>query len=116
MLGKTQLVQVIRTGRREKGRWIKEDETQKSFIGSWKPANGQTMQLLPEGKRSDEVYKADVDDVSISFTAADAKKQVLGDIIICGGVEYELTLAAKWDNGLIPHWELICTREKEGEI
>jgi hypothetical protein len=116
MLGNTQLIRRTRPGHRVKGRWVKDEGTETPFIGSWQPANGQTMQLLPEGTRQDEVFKAYVDDVSIPFTAADSEKQVEGDIIVCGGEEYQLTLAALWNNGLIPHWELVCTKVKEGEI
>jgi hypothetical protein len=100
-------------GHREKGSWVEGDRTETPFKGSWQPASGKTLELLPEGKRSREVYKAFAP-ISLNFTAADAHEGLSGDRVIWEGKEYEVTVAAKWNNGLLPHWELLCTREKEG--
>jgi hypothetical protein len=35
--------------------------------------------------------------------------------VIWQGKEFEVTLAARWDNGVLPHWEIVCTRPKEGQ-
>jgi len=102
------------SGHRVKGSWREGDETSTPFKGSWQPAGGQALQLLPEGKRSGEIYKVFAP-VELEFTTADAERGVSGDRIIWQGKEYEVSAAAKWDNGLLPHWELLCTREKEGE-
>jgi hypothetical protein len=102
-------------GYREKGVWVEGKKTETPFKGTWQPASGQTLQLLPEGKRSHEVYKAFAP-IGLEFTAADAEKGVSGDRIIWQGNEYEVSVAAKWNNGLLDHWELLCTREKEGGV
>jgi hypothetical protein len=101
-------------GHREKGSWVEGGRTETAFKGSWQPASGQALQVLPEGKRDREVYKAFAP-INLSFAAADAHTGKSGDRVIWEGKEYEVTLAAKWDNGILPHWELLCTREKEGE-
>lgn len=100
-------------GRREKGRWIEGAETRTEFRGSWQPASGQDMQKLDEGKRSGETWKCYAP-VALDFTAADAARGVSGDRVEAGGMRYEVILAAKWANGILPHWELLCQREKEG--
>lgn len=97
-----------------RGRWEEGAETRTPFAGTWQPANGKNMEKLPEGKRSNETYKCFAP-IEMEFTAADPEKQVSGDRIEKDGARYEVTLAAKWDNALIPHWELLCQREKEGE-
>lgn len=109
------LVQIsFAKGIREKGRWIEGEETRTEFSGTWQPASGQDLQKLDEGKRSDIVYKCFAPR-ELSFTAADTEKGISGDRIEKDGIRYEVTLAALWDNGLLPHWELLCTKEKEGE-
>jgi hypothetical protein len=97
-----------------KGRWITGEAGDTGFKGTWQPAGGKTLELLPEGKRSGEVYKAFAP-VALDFTSADAHGEAEADLIIWQGKEYEVTTAALWNNGLIPHWELLCTRPKEGE-
>ena len=101
-------------GHNEKGRWVEGEETRTEFDGTWQPASGQDLQKLDEGKRSNEVYKCFAP-VDIPFSVADSAEGKSGDRIEKDGIRYEVMLAAKWDNGLISHWELLCTREKEGE-
>lgn len=110
-----QLVKIsFAAGNREKGRWVEGEETVSAFNGSWQPASGQDLKKLPEGKRSDEIYKCFAP-IDMEFTSADADKGVSGDRIEIDGIRYEVVLAARWDNGILPHWELLCEREKEGE-
>lgn len=97
----------------EKGRWVEGEETKEVFSGSWQPANGQDLYKLPQGKRSDATFKV-VAPIEMSFTAADAKNGISGDRIEKDGERYEVILASQWDNGLLPHWELLCKKEKEG--
>jgi hypothetical protein len=99
-----------------KGSWVEGEKTPIPFKGTWQAASGQALQVLPEGKRSREAYKAFAP-IALEFTAADEESRVSGDRIIWEGKEYEISNAVKWNNGLLPHWELICTRvppKKEG--
>ena len=100
-------------GSYDKGRWVEGEETKEVFSGSWQPANGQDLYKLPQGKRSDATFKVFAP-IEMSFTAADAKNGVSGDRIEKDGERYEVILASQWDNGLLPHWELLCKKEKEG--
>jgi hypothetical protein len=104
-------------GTRVKGSWVEGAKHETPFKGTWQPASGSALQLLPEGKRNREVYKC-IAPIELAFTAADDDKGVSGDRIIYEGTEYEVSAAAKWNNGLLPHWELLCTRppaKKAGE-
>lgn len=97
-----------------RGQWQAGDPSDTAFLGTWQPASGKTLELLPEGKRSREVFKCFAP-LEMEFTAADAHSDAEADSVIWQGKEYEVTTAAMWNNGLIPHWELLCTRAKEGE-
>jgi hypothetical protein len=98
-----------------RGQWVPGEGGDREFQGTWQPAGGKTLELLPEGKRSREVFKCYVQSPSLDFTPADTHGEKEADSVIWQGKEYEVTTAALWDNGLIPHWELLCTRPKEGE-
>jgi hypothetical protein len=97
-----------------RGQWVPGEPVDTAFLGTWQPASGKTLELLPEGKRSREVFKCFVP-LALDFTVADAHTEAEADSVIWQDKEYEVTTAAKWDNGLLPHWELLCTRPKEGE-
>jgi hypothetical protein len=97
-----------------KGQWVPGEGGDTEFKGTWQPASGKTLELLPEGKRSREVYKCFAP-IALDFTSADSHGEAEADSVIWLGKEYEVTTAALWNNGLIPHWELLCTRPKEGE-
>jgi hypothetical protein len=98
-----------------KGQWKEGTPAVETFCGTCQPASGQTLQLLPEGKRNSEVIKVFAP-IQLNFTAADPLLRRSGDRIIWQGKEFEVQILSKWDNGLIPHWELVCTKEKEGGI
>ena len=109
------LVRRRRTGGSHvQGRWKPGEPSDEAFRGSWQPARGKTLELLPEGKRSREVYRCFAP-ISLDFRPADAHDDNEADTIIMRGVEYEVTTASRWDNGVMSHWDLLCTRPKEGE-
>jgi hypothetical protein len=98
-----------------RGQWVPGEGGDTEFKGSWQPASGKTLELLPEGKRSREVFKCFTRQISLDFTSADTHSEAEADSVVWQGKEYEVTTAARWDNGIIPHWELLCTRPKAGE-
>jgi hypothetical protein len=91
------------------GDWVEGEKTETPFLGSWQAASGRTLEILPEGKRSREAYKVFAP-IEMDFIAADEATSTSGDFIIWEGKEYEVSNAVKWNNGMISHWELICTR------
>ena len=97
-----------------KGQWVEGEPSDTPFQGTWQPARGKTLELLPAGKRSREVFICFAP-IALDFTSADSHSDAEADNVIWEGKEYEVTTAAKWNNGYIPHWELLCTRPKEGE-
>jgi len=116
LLRNVKLVKVTHApGEWKLGDWIEGEASETPFDGSWQPARGRTLDLLPEGKRSREAYRCFAP-ISIDFTSADEEKKVSGDFVIWEGKKYEVSAAAKWNNGLINHWELICTMVPPKEV
>jgi len=97
-----------------KGQWVPGVPGDSSFSSSWQPARGKVLELLPEGKRSREVYRCFAP-IEFEISSADDYGEQEADQVIWEGKEYEVTTAGKWNNGLIPHWDLLCTRPKAGE-
>jgi hypothetical protein len=98
-----------------KGVWVPGVKIEdRLFKSSWQPVSGKALEQLPEGKRSGEVYQA-YPPISMDFRTADAHTGAEADIVVWDGKEFEVTLASRWANGILPHWEIICTRPKEGQ-
>lgn len=97
-----------------KGQWQTGSGSDTVFYGTWQPAKGKTLELLPEGKRSREVYRC-ILSLALEITSADDHGEQEADQIIWEDKEYEVTTAAKWNNGLLTHWDMLCTRPKAGE-
>ena len=109
------LIQITHSpGYREKGRWVEGELVPNPFKGTAQPAPGKAMELLPDGKRNSETILVFAPK-EMSFTAADPEKKVSGDIIVWEGQKYEVQVVRPWKGPLIPHWELLSTRVKEGE-
>jgi hypothetical protein len=75
------------------------------------------LELLPEGKRSDDTISVFAP-INLNFTPADSKQQRDGDLIIWEGREYEVQIARKCNSHpvkMMHHWELLAIRKKEGE-
>jgi len=96
-----------------KGQWVPGEPGDTPFKGTWQPASGKMLELLPSGKRNREVFKCFAP-AGLNFTSADEHGDE-ADLIVWEGKEFEVTTAAPWKNGLINHWELLCTRPKAGE-
>ena len=106
----TRLIKRSQTGSYIKGQWVKDAPgVDEEFLGTAQPAPGRVMELLPEGKRNREVIQVFAP-LDIEFTAADDEKQILGDIVVWRDCEYEVQSLKRWDNGLLPHWELFATK------
>ena len=97
-----------------KGKWVEGEITEEEFKGTWQPARGSVLETLPEGKRNEETYICYAP-LELSFSVADPNGEKQGDCIKWEDKLYEVVTVAKWNNKIIPHWELICVRKKEGE-
>jgi len=106
--------QYKKTGEYVRGVWQEQTLPVKSFKGTAQPASGDVLKLLPEGKRREGTIKVFAP-VSMQWTAADDENGTPGDHLIWDNGEYEVQTAAKWNNGLIPHWELICIRVRPND-
>jgi hypothetical protein len=101
-------------GRREKGSWIEGKPDDTPFMGTAQPASGKVMELLPEGKRDTETILVFAP-IALDFTTADPRLKRNGDIIIWEDRHYEVQVVRPYKALLIPHWELVAIRVKEGE-
>jgi hypothetical protein len=101
-------------GTRVKGSWVNGEELEpEPFKGTVQPPSGETMKLLPEGTQKSDVIEV-IAPREMTFTVADVDTRRKGDIIVWREKEYEVIGAVLMDNGLLPHWELIARRPKEG--
>jgi hypothetical protein len=99
---------------RVKGSWVPGvNGPDVPFKGTVQPPSGETMKVLPEGTRKSDVIEV-IAPREIEFIVADVDTQVKSDYIVWMGREYELIGAVLMDNALIPHWELVAQRPKEG--
>jgi hypothetical protein len=106
------LVKRPRAGQRVKGTWVPGIVgPDVPFKGTVQPPSGETMKVLPEGTRKSDVIEV-IAPREMVFTVA--TNEVKSDLIIWQGREYEVTGAVLMDNGLLPHWELVAQRPKEG--
>lgn len=94
-----------------KGVWNECSSIDVNFTGTFQPANGKELELLPEGKRNHSIYKIFAN-LTNDFTSFDDLKQLEADNIIYNGSTYQVIKVEKWDNGLIPHWEFYVERFK----
>ena len=115
LLGNVALIRRRRDGgTRVLGSWKPGEPSDEAFRGSWQPARGESLEMLPEGKRSGEIYRCFAP-IGMDFRSAGARDGEEADSVVWQGKEYEVTAAARWDNGIKPHWDLLCARRKEGE-
>ena len=93
-------------------KWVPGTGTTLYAKGSWQPANGNDQQPLPEGKRSNSVYKFYT---STSLRIVNAITQEDGDIAISplDGLEYEVSAEGVNQNNIISNNKYILTRKKE---
>ena len=82
------------------------------FPGTFQPATGAQVQTLPEGKRIGEVLEIIT---NTELTPADPETQMEGDQVEWNGRLYDIVRATPWKNGILPHYEYLATRTKEGQ-
>lgn len=98
----------------EKGSFVKGEPVDTLFRGTAQPASGKVLELLPEGKRNSETITVFAP-TTLNFTPADPAMQRSGDIIVYKRHEYEVQIARDFRAGILPHWEILASRVKEGE-
>jgi len=112
------LIQKTHTpGNYVEGDWIEGTVIENPFRGTAQPATGKVLEVLPEGKRNSEAITVFAP-ITLQFTPAEPREQRSGDIIVWENREYEIQVAKKYNSHpskTMHHWELVATREKEGE-
>lgn len=74
---------------------------------SIQPASPEDMQELPEGRRSDEVFKMFTK--TRMFTVTDENP----DFLIIDGVEYEVISVGKYQSKVISHYKVLISKKAE---
>lgn len=99
-----------RTGSYIKGRWTETIGDTVTIKASFQPTNGEDLQALPEGFRSEDTFKIYT---KTPITGVRQGTDVKGDIIIKDSVTYEVIQVIPWVNGIVTHYKAIIMREKE---
>ena len=97
-----------------KGHWVNgSSPTEFTIQGTAQPSNGDKIQVLLEGKRIQSIYEITTD---TKLQATDPLTKTTGDIISLFGYDHEVIQVGACQNGIIPHYECIAIREKEGKV
>jgi hypothetical protein len=102
-------------GQRVKGEFISGETTETPFRGTVQPPSGRVLQTLEEGHRLTDIIQVYAP-IGLDFTPASSREQRGGDSVLWEGGEYTVIQAAKWNNGLLPHWVLLAELKKEGGV
>lgn len=97
-----------------RGKWVEGEGVKTSFQGTWQPASGKQLELLPEGKRDGETYVCYAP-IGIEFTTSDPVSGKGCDYVEINDRKFQVVRVSKWNNGVLPHNELLCVAVKEGE-
>lgn len=94
------------------GRWVQSLSSTFTIQTSWQPADGRDTETLPEGKRSQQIYKCYP--ITELFVADPVSGQPADIVTGIDGKEYEVVSCAPNQNNIINHYKAMCTRVKEG--
>lgn len=72
---------------------------------SVQPASAEDLQRLPEGQRETGAVRVYTNDSLLTSSGTQE-----ADIVVTSQGEYEVSIAERWENGLIPHNAYICRR------
>lgn len=98
---------------RVKGRTVESTPVALSLTGSLQPTQGNLLKALPEGKRS---YSAFTIYTETELKVADDVTGVPSDIVVIAGLDYEVSLVYPWQNGILSHYQVVCTRKPNGAV
>lgn len=88
------------------GQWVESPAQKLALRGSVQPAGASDLKLLPEGRRTER-----------SYTLYSSSRMIEGDKTTLFGEEYEILAVEVWQNGLIPHYKAVATKQqKEGSL
>lgn len=87
-------------------KWVPGAEVEIQIKASVQPITGSKLSVMPEGYRERGLYKL--------FTDTELKTVGTGtrdpDIVVIGSSKYTCEEIREWQNGIIPHYEVIVSR------
>lgn len=98
------------------GKWTTTatEESPLLITGSWQPATGKDLEVLPEGNREGQFYKGYTDtEIRPELQAINDNDPVPADILTYGSNNYKVVHVAYWNNGLISHYKFLVVLVKE---
>lgn len=112
---RTLTVNRYRRGKYTAGRWEKGTPVVFTINGTTQPYNGRDLETLLQGKRVHGVALL-ISDTQLQV--ADPITEKCGDGVFVDGTdkpEWEILQAQPWRHELIPHYEYLVIRLKEGD-
>ena len=100
----------ISSGRYENGVFIRDEAAPVETIihASLQEATASVLQSLPEGRRNNETYLLISND---DLRVDDVSRHTLADVVIIGGVDFEVVKKMDWSNNIINHYEYIVSKK-----
>lgn len=95
----------------ETGVFITPISYELTFKASVQPTPSEEMQLLEEGYRTKDSFTLYTD-----FALKTAKNEQKADLVIIDDEKFQVIKIAKWQNNLIPHYEIIVIRVNDDNV
>lgn len=93
------------------GRWAESSVSEFTIQASVQPLTPKELESLEEGRRTRDAFKL------YSDTALRTLKEQNPDRVVLGGNLFEVVSRADWQNGVIPHYEIVvslCDKKPDG--
>lgn len=95
----------------ENGNFLPPISYELIFKASVQPTPAEEMQMLEEGYRTKDSFTLYTD-----FELKTTKRDFLPDLVVIDGEKFEVIKVAKWQNNLIPHYEVIVIRVDRDDV
>ncbi len=92
------------------GYWEESEISTFDILGTWQPVTGKELEVYQDGDRSLDVF------TGYTYTEIfidDQINNIVSDIIVVDGDQYEIIKLLKWQNNIINHYKFVVTRVLE---
>ena len=81
-----------------------------TIMASVQPAPRKALQALPEGERTSAAYLLYTDTLLLISNPTTGRGS---DFVVIDGETYKVAGCAPWQNNVIPHYEILVTKENQ---